>query len=75
MDNLSLHKHPIVQNLIHASGHRIVFCAPYWSCDGGIEYVFNTIQTMLQMDLEGVDEVHGLVNKINSIIGDMTSFT
>ena len=74
MDNLNLHRHPIVQNSIHASGHCIVFRAPYWSCDGVIEYVFNTIQTMLQMDPEGVEEVHGLVNKINGIIGDMTSF-
>ena len=39
-----------------------------------VEYVFNTIQTMLQMDPEGVDDVHGLVNKINGIIGDMTNF-
>jgi transposase len=39
-----------------------------------VEYVFNTIQTMLQMDPEGVDDIHGLVNKINGIIGDMTNF-
>ena len=26
------------------------------------------------MDLEGVDNIHGLVNKINGIVGDLTSF-
>ena len=56
MDNLTLHQSPLVQDLIHLFGHRIVYCAPYWSCDGPIEYVFNTIQTMMQMDPEGVDD-------------------
>ena len=74
MDNLNLHRNPIVQNLIHSFGHRILFRAPYWSCDGAIEYVFNTIQTKLKMDPEGVDNIHGLVNKINGIVGDVTSF-
>ncbi len=64
-----------MQNLIHANGHRIVYCAPYWSCDGAIEYVFNTIQTKLQMNPEGMDNIHGLVNKIDGIVGDLTSFT
>jgi len=64
LDNLNLHKSPIVLNLIHTNGHRIVYRAPYWSCDGAIEYIFNTIQTKLQMDTEWVDSIHGLVNKI-----------
>ena len=41
MDNLNFHKSQIVQNLIHTNGHQFVFRAPYWSCDGAIEYVFN----------------------------------
>jgi hypothetical protein len=44
MDNLNIHKHPMILHLIHIRGHRVVFRAPYWSCDGPIEYVFNTIQ-------------------------------
>ncbi len=36
--------------------------------------MFNTIQTKLEMDPEGVDSIHGLVNKINGIMGDLTSF-
>jgi hypothetical protein len=39
-----------------------------------IEYVFNTVQTRLQMDVHGVDTVFDLVNKINIIVGNMTSF-
>ncbi len=74
MDNLNLHRHPIVSNLIYGRGHRVVFCAPYWSCDGSIEYVFNTVQTRLQMDVHGVDTVFDLVNKINTIVGNMPSF-
>ena len=69
MDNLNLHRHPIVSNLIYGRGHRVVFCAPYWSCDGSIEYIFNTVQTRLQMDVHGVDTVFDLVNKINTIVG------
>jgi transposase len=29
------------------AGHRYLFRAPYWSVDGPIEYVFNTIHTHL----------------------------
>lgn len=74
MDNLNLHRHPVTTNLIYARGHRIVFRAPYWSCDGVIEYVFNSIQTHLQMEINGVNSVFQLVNKINVIIGGMPSF-
>ena len=36
--------------------------------------LFNTIQTMMQMDPEGADDMNALVNTINWIIGDMNSF-
>ena len=75
MDNLNIHKHPVVLELIENAGHRIVFRAPYWSCDGAIEYVFNTIHTFLEMDnglhMENVD---ALVNRINLIIGSLPAF-
>jgi hypothetical protein len=29
-----IHKHPIICDLIDDSGHRVVYRAPYWSCDG-----------------------------------------
>ena len=68
LDNLNIHKHPIILNLIDEAGHRVVFRAPYWSCDGAIEYVFNTIQTHLQMDDDGVDNVDDLIEEIDNII-------
>jgi len=68
MDNLNIHKHPMVLDLIEDSGHRVVFRAPYWSCDGPIEYVFNTIHVKLQMDYDGVDNVQDLRNKLDNII-------
>ena len=74
MDNLNLHKHPMIINMIHSRGHRVVYRAPYWSCDGAIEYVFNTIQTNLQVDVNGVGSVYQLVNKINTIIAHMPHF-
>ncbi len=67
MDNLNLHRSPIVTNLIHSYGHQIVYHTPYWSCDGAIKYVFSTTLTKLQMDPEAVDNICGLVNKINVV--------
>ena len=74
MDYLNLHKHPMIINMIHSRGHRVVYRAPYWSCDGAIEYVFNTLQTNLQVDVNGVGTVYQLVNKINTIIAHMPHF-
>jgi hypothetical protein len=74
MDNLNIHKHPMIIHLIYSHGHRVVFRAPYWSCDGSIDYVFNTLQTRLQSDYIGVDDKFALVNKINQIIGSIPSF-
>jgi len=74
MDNSNIHKHPVILDLIHGREHHVIFRAPYWSCDGAIEYVFNTLQTRLQMDVYGVDTVFDLVNKINTIIGGLPLF-
>lgn len=75
MDNLNIHKHPAVLDEIESHGHRVVYRAPYWSCDDAIEYVFNTIHTFLEMDdsvhMENVDD---LVNRIDLIIAGLPSF-
>ena len=68
MDNLNIHKHPIVLDLIENSGHRVVYRAPYWSCDGAIEYVFNTIHVKLQMNDNGVTITEELIDEIDEII-------
>jgi glycine/serine hydroxymethyltransferase len=72
MDNLNIHKNQMVLDLIEDAGHRVVFRAPYWSCDGAIEYVFNTLHVKLQMDYEGVTDVDELVDQIDEILFDMT---
>ncbi len=36
-DNLNIHRHPVIDNLIHVHGHCVIFRTPYWSCDGAIE--------------------------------------
>ena len=71
MDNLNIHKHPSVLDLIENSGHRVVFRAPYWSCDGAIEYVFNTIQTKIKMADNGVTTADDLIHEIDDIIFHM----
>ena len=71
MDNMNIHRHPAVLNLVAERGHRVVFRAPYWSCDGSIKYVFNTLQTRIQMNVQGVNTVLELVAKIGDIIGDI----
>ncbi len=74
MDDLNIHRHPVIDNVIHDHRHHVVFCAPYWTCNGAIEHVFNMLQPGLQMDVNGVDNKFDLVNKINSIIGGMPSY-
>ena len=68
MDNLNIHKHQIILDLIDDAGHRVLFRALYWSCDRAIEYVFNTIHTKLQMDDVGVTDINDLMTKIDDII-------
>ena len=71
MDNLNIHKHPLILDLIDDAGHRIVFRAPYWSCDGATEYVFITIRVKLQMNDNGVETTDDLINEIDDIIFHM----
>ena len=70
MDNLNIQKHPVVLDLIEEAGHCIMFHAPYWSCDGAIKYVSNTIHTLLQMSSagNGARTVEQLVDKLDNII-------
>jgi len=42
MDNLNVHHDPLIAQMIHHAGHRLVFGAPYWLKDGPIEYFLLT---------------------------------
>ena len=77
MDNLNIHKHLAIRFLIYNRGHRLVFRAPYWSCDGPIEYVFNTVQVELQSPVfrDKVDSVNKLEDAIDVILERMGMLT
>ena len=75
MDNLNVHKNPLILNMVQNAGHRLVFRAPYWPVDGAVEYVFNTIQTRLKVFFDQLTTMPELENRINLIIGAMPSFT
>ena len=62
----------MIFNLIYGPGH-VVFRAPYWSCDGLIEYVFNTIHYKLQMAEDGKDNIDELMELVDDIIFQITA--
>ena len=73
MDNLNIHTDPMIRGIIEDAGHSLVFRAPYWSCDGSIEYVFNTLHTELEKAADnGVSHVEDLRLKISDILHQMT---
>jgi hypothetical protein len=54
--------------MIFAAGHRIVFRAPYYPIDGPIEFVFNTIQTYLAINMHLVEN-NGISLRHNTMNG------
>ncbi len=68
MDNLNVHHNQMILQLIRDLGHRYVFQAPYWSCDGAIEYVFNTIHSFLLHFCDNLETMDDLGIAIESII-------
>ena len=71
MDNLNTHRNIAVIALIHLFGHGVVFRAPYWAVDGPIEFIFNTIQTLIRARLyeirTGQDLVGAIYESVQSI--------
>lgn len=74
MDNLNSHKNPLILNLIHNAGHKYVFRAPYWPVDGAVEYVFNTVQSRLQVYFNRLTTLPQLWNRINLIVNTIPTF-
>ena len=74
MDNLLAHKNIAVIGLIAASGHRFCFRAPYYPVDGGIEYVFNTIQRDLEVKLPEIKNSSDLRNEVFNTVGAIVNF-
>ena len=74
MDNLNVHKNPLVMGLILNGGHRVVYRAPYWSVDGAIEYVFNTIHTMVEVLFNNINNLDDLITVVDHIITLLPTF-
>jgi hypothetical protein len=60
--------------IICNAGHRIVFCVPYYPADGPIEYVFNTIQGTLRINMEQILNMNTLIQELLNAIASIHSF-
>ena len=74
MDNLSSHHDIQMALLIFVAGHRLVFRAPYYPIDGPIEYVFNTIQGTLRINMAKIVDGPSLIAEVAAAIGDIKTF-
>ena len=75
MDNLNSHKNIAVIALIHLYGHGVVFRAPYWAVDAPIEYIFNTIQSLIRARLYEIKNGNELVLAIYQSIQSIENFS
>ena len=57
--------------LLH--GHGVVYQAPYWAVDGAIEYIFNTIQTLVRSRLYQIKNRNDLLQAIYQSIQSITN--
>ena len=60
--------------MIYLYGHGVVFRAPYWAVDGPIEYVFNTVQTLIRSSLYNIRNGNDLIHSIYTSIQSMHDF-
>ena len=74
MDNLSLHHSLQTATIIHNAGHRLAFRAPYYSVDGPIEYVFNTIQCALRINNHLISDGSSLIDEMRNATTNIKTF-
>ena len=75
MDNLNSHHNQQIAAMIYAAGHRLAFRVPYYPVDGPIEYVFNTVQSHLDINMHKVANNGGdLCNQTRIAIAAITTF-
>lgn len=60
--------------MILNAGHRIIFRAPYHPVDGPIEYVFNTIQQILAIQMYKIGNLEDLKRQLRIIVGSIAEF-
>ena len=74
MDNLNIHHSPILLLAIRERGHRLLFRASYWSVDGPMEYVFNTLHVFLLEYFRKLEDLDDLGAALDQIIGTTDNF-
>ena len=74
MDNLNIHHNQILLDRMEERGHRYLFRAPYWSVDGPMEYIFNTIHVYLLTYFRTIPNLAVLGNRLDIIIGMLDQF-
>ena len=68
MDNLNSNKSVAVQNIIFHYGHTVVYRALYYACDGPIEYIFNTIQSILRSNLANITIGDDIIRELSGVL-------
>ena len=74
MDNLNSHKNDGVIALIHLYGHGVVYRAPYWPVDGAIEFIFNTLQSLMRARSYEINSENDLLASIYESIQSIDTF-
>ena len=74
MDNLNTHHCEIISQVIHDAGHRIAFRAPYYPVDGPIEYLFNTLQAALTLNMYNIYNNDDMLRSLFAILAAIQSF-
>ena len=74
MDNLNTHRNPIIFHAILSRGHKVVFRAPYNAVDGAIEYIFNTLHTLVEKERAQIKNLQDLDTHLRNIFNAIPSF-
>ena len=74
MDNLLTHKKTAVVNIIVEVGHRFWFHMPYYSADGAIQYVLNTIHHDLEVKLREIKNASDFLSDVFNIVSAILNF-
>ena len=60
--------------IIYAAGHRLAFRAPSYPIDGPIEFVFNTVQGMLRINMAQITDETILTQQLVGAINGIPTF-
>ena len=59
--------------MIIDGGHQVVYQAPYWAVDGAIEYVFNTVHTLIEVLFNQIQNIEDLILAVDHVISTLYS--